>query len=71
MIIANSLEDACMRRLWFILKQTYPDINFDMTIGHQTIIELDEKLYELITVNKIRDFSETYVVGWEDCFYER
>jgi hypothetical protein len=61
--IAGSNDDKCIKRLAYILEDRYPDIAFDLDIGHTSIIYApnndDPKLDSIVR------YCEGYVDGWE------
>lgn len=72
MIIADSKDDRCMRRLSFVLEQTYPAIRFFLEIGHTSRIEVsDEEIKKFEDINPgifklMVSFCEGFTIGWED-----
>jgi hypothetical protein len=60
--IASSNNDICMKQLAYLLETQYPDITFDLYIGHTTI------LYSLVDDPKLDGiirYCEGYCDGWD------
>jgi len=72
MIIADSKDDKCIRRLIYFLEKNYPGISFQLNIGHTSTIEIpDDEIEVWKEMNKnlfkeISIFCNGYTIGWEE-----
>jgi hypothetical protein len=72
MIIADSKDDKCIKRLLYILEKQNPGMVFDMTIGHTSRIEIHAHEIEKWEENnpgiigRLSEFCDGYTCGWED-----
>jgi hypothetical protein len=73
MIIANSKEESCIKRLTTILEKSYPGISFNIIDGEKYYLLIEVPNAEVDVWGKeniglfatITTFSEGFVIGWE------